>query len=225
MDKLQKVKVTLGESELLFRAIFKQTFEFIGLMQLISIFIEGNQTALKFRGITSKKVVRCPLCEAYWSDFSRDVEDFFFYRLEALNFRQTFVEKLAQGLGILWFFPHNVKSQVESWTISKEIQAQLERIITRASRWRVTYGSQVKSFSNQSQKLIFIYTKFLQKLGIIAKVHDKVLVIFQIVEDCDRLENTNTDLAIIKKIVEISGGKIISDSQIGIGGYFLMYLV
>lgn len=48
MDKLQKVKITLRESERWFRAIFNQTFGLIGLMQLMGILMEGNQTALKF---------------------------------------------------------------------------------------------------------------------------------------------------------------------------------
>jgi len=117
MGKLQKVKVTLQESERWFRAIFNRTFGFIGLMQLMSILIEGNQTALKFGGITSSKVLRCSLWEACCPEFSLDVEG------------------------------------------------------------------------------------------------------------CDRQENTNTGLAIIKKIAEISGGRITSNSQIGIGSYFFIYLL
>ncbi|MEH1839813.1 MAG: hypothetical protein V7L20_13825 [Nostoc sp.] len=45
------------------------------------------------------------------------------------------------------------------------------------------------------------------------------------VEDRDRQQNTNTGLVIVKKIIEISGGKITSDSQIGIRSYFIIYLV
>ncbi|MCC5630532.1 HAMP domain-containing histidine kinase [Nostoc sphaeroides CHAB 2801] len=115
-DKLQKVKITLRKSERWFRVIFSQIFGFIGLMQLMGILMKGNQTALKFGGITSK-VVRCPLWSACWTDFSRDGED------------------------------------------------------------------------------------------------------------RDRQENPNTGLAIVKKIVEISGGRITSDSQIGIRSYFIIYLV
>ncbi|MHC5831579.1 MAG: PAS domain-containing sensor histidine kinase, partial [Nostoc sp.] len=64
MDKLQKVKLVLPESEQWFRGIFNQTFGFIGLMEPIGIFMEGNQAALKFAGIDSSKVIRCPLWEA-----------------------------------------------------------------------------------------------------------------------------------------------------------------
>ena len=141
--------------------------------------------------------------EACWSDFSRDVEDLSPYRGEA----------------------HNVKSQAQWWTISKEIQAQLQRVITRASRWLGTYGWQVKPFSNQSQKVIFLILKGLQGVSIIPKVYEKVLVFFRTLEDRDRQENTNTCLAIVKKIVEISGGRITSDSQISIRSYCLIYLI
>ena len=185
MDKLQKVKLTLGENEKWFRAIFSPTFGFIGLMQLMGILMEGNQTVLKFSGITSSKVICCPLWEACWSGFSRDVEDFPPYSEETFNFSQTLVGKLTQGLGFLLVFPHNVKIQAQWWTISKEIQAQLQRLITRASRWW-THVSQVKSFSNQTQKVIFLIPKILGRLGIISKVYEKVLVIFKTVENCDR---------------------------------------
>ncbi|MEH2419383.1 MAG: hypothetical protein V7K48_00075 [Nostoc sp.] len=51
--------------------------------------------------------------------------------------------------------------------------------------------------------------KSLEILGILPKIHDLVLVIFQIVEVHDRQKDTNTSLAIIKKIVEVSGGKLL----------------
>ncbi|WP_375509955.1 hypothetical protein [uncultured Nostoc sp.] len=139
MDKLQKVKITLRKSERWFRAIFNQTFGFIGLIQLMGIFMEGNQTALKFGGITSS-IIRCPLGEACWSEFSRDVEDLSPDRGKTLNSTPTLIGKLVQGLGFLLVFPDNVKSQAQWWTISKEIQAQLQWVITRASRWLGTYA-------------------------------------------------------------------------------------
>lgn len=117
-------------------------------MEPIAILMKGNQTALKFGGITSSKVISCPLWEACWSDFSRDVEDFSPSRGEALNFRSTLVGKLAQ-------MPQGLAG-----------------------------------------------------LGILPKVHDQVLVIFRTVEVCDRHKYTNTGLAIVKKIIEIPGGRI-----------------
>ncbi|MBW4427966.1 MAG: hypothetical protein KME50_26870 [Nostoc desertorum CM1-VF14] len=185
MDKLQKVKIALQESERWFRAIFKQTFGFIELIQLMDILIEGNQTALKFSEITSSKVIHCALWETCWSDFSGDVEDLSSIRVEALNFRPTFVEKLVQSLDVLLLFPHNVKIQAQWWAILKEIQAQLQKVITRASTiWK--HRSQVKSFSNQSQKLIFLIPKGLTRLGILSRVHKKGLVFSQTVEHWNR---------------------------------------
>ncbi|WP_323200471.1 hypothetical protein [Nostoc sp. UHCC 0251] len=52
-----------------------------------------------------------------------------------------------------------------------------------------------------------------------------MLLILQTVEDCDRQEDTNTGLASVKKNVEISRGKITSDSQIVMGSSFVIYLL
>ncbi|MCC5664770.1 hypothetical protein LC653_12775 [Nostoc sp. CHAB 5784] len=171
MDKLQKVKITFRESERWFRAIFNQTFGFIRLMQLMGIFMEGNQKALKIGGITSLLVIRCLLGEACWSDFSQDLENLSPDRREVFNSTLTLIEKLVQRLGFLLVFPHKVKSQAQWWTISKEIQAQLQRVTTRASRWLGTYGSQVKLFSNQSQKISFLIPRSLHEVGIISDVN------------------------------------------------------
>ncbi|MEH2371685.1 hypothetical protein [Nostoc sp.] len=53
----------------------------------------------------------------------------------------------------------------------------------------------------------------MEAVGIIPKIQDK-----------DHQRNTNTGLAIVKKILNISGGKITSDSQIGIGNTLLFTL-
>jgi len=42
MDKLQKVKIILRESERWFRVIFNQTFGFIRLIHLMGILMEEN---------------------------------------------------------------------------------------------------------------------------------------------------------------------------------------
>ncbi|MEH2253522.1 hypothetical protein [Nostoc sp.] len=51
--------------------------------------------------------------------------------------------------------------------------------------------------------------KSLEILGILPKIPDPVLVIFQIVEVRDRQKDTNTSLAIVKKIVEVPGGRLL----------------
>ncbi|MFS0514502.1 hypothetical protein ACEYW6_07210 [Nostoc sp. UIC 10607] len=219
MDKLQKVKVALRKSKRWFRAIFNQTFGFIELMEPIDILMEENRIALKFGGIASNEVIRRSLWEACWSDFSRDLANFSPSRRKAGNFPLILVGLRVLGLALV--FPDNVKSQARWWTISKGIQAQLRSVITRMSRWWATYGLQVQPFSNQSGQLILLTPKGLEEIGILPKIYEKVLVIFQTVRDCDRPENLNTSLAIVTKIVKISGGRITSNSQIGIGSTFL----
>lgn len=54
------------ETERRFRAIFNQTFQFIGLLTPEGILLEANQTALDFAGITEADVVNKPFWQAHW---------------------------------------------------------------------------------------------------------------------------------------------------------------
>ncbi|MEI2580761.1 hypothetical protein [Scytonema sp. PRP1] len=49
-EKLEQVEAALRESELRFRAIFNQTFQFMGLMKPDGTLVEANQTAFEFGG-------------------------------------------------------------------------------------------------------------------------------------------------------------------------------
>ncbi len=60
----------LRESERRFRAIFDQSYQFIGLMEPDGTLIEVNQTALQFGGLTLADVVGKPFWEAYWWQIS-----------------------------------------------------------------------------------------------------------------------------------------------------------
>lgn len=64
--KLEQVEAALRESELRFRAIFNQTFQFMGLMKPDGTLIEANQTALKFGGLTNPQVIGRFFWEASW---------------------------------------------------------------------------------------------------------------------------------------------------------------
>ncbi|MGB3510766.1 MAG: PAS domain S-box protein [Microcoleaceae cyanobacterium] len=52
------------ESEVRYRAIFNQTFQFIGVMEVDGVVLEINQTALDFSGLTAEEVIGKPLWEA-----------------------------------------------------------------------------------------------------------------------------------------------------------------
>ncbi|MBE8987727.1 hypothetical protein [Nostoc sp. LEGE 12450] len=108
------------------------------------------------------------------------------YRKEVLNSPPTLQGLGARGLGFAFSFPDHVKSQARWWAISKGIQPQLHRVITRASRWCETYGLKVKPLSSQSGRVIFLMPKGLEGLGILPKVCQEVLVIFQTLKVCDR---------------------------------------
>ncbi|WP_050779063.1 PAS domain S-box protein [Lyngbya sp. PCC 8106] len=62
----QQIQNRLINSERRFRAIFDQTYQFIGLLQPDGILIDANQTALEFGGLTPTDVIGKPLWETHW---------------------------------------------------------------------------------------------------------------------------------------------------------------
>ncbi len=70
----RQLYANLLEAETRFRAIFDQTFQFIGLLTPDGTLLEANQTALDFGGITKADVVGKPFWEAYWWRISPDTQ-------------------------------------------------------------------------------------------------------------------------------------------------------
>jgi PAS domain S-box-containing protein len=75
LDQLQKSEVLLRESERKFRAIFDQTFQFIGLMTTDGTLIEANRTALKFSGIKESEILGKPFWETPWWIHSEKLQE------------------------------------------------------------------------------------------------------------------------------------------------------
>ena len=71
----KRAEEALRESERRFRAIFDQTFEFVGLLSPDGTVLEANQTALKFRGLERADVVGRPFWETAWWDISREARE------------------------------------------------------------------------------------------------------------------------------------------------------
>ncbi|NER79302.1 MAG: PAS domain S-box protein, partial [Leptolyngbya sp. SIO1D8] len=57
-----------------FRAIFNQTFQFIGLLEPNGTLIEANQTALDFGGLQREEVINRPFWEAHWWKISPETQ-------------------------------------------------------------------------------------------------------------------------------------------------------
>ena len=70
----QELFQQLLETESRFRAIFNQTFQFIGLLTPDGILLEANQTALDFAGINKADVVDKPFWSAYWWQISPETQ-------------------------------------------------------------------------------------------------------------------------------------------------------
>ncbi len=69
------VEFAQRQSELRFRAIFNQTFEFLGLLNADGTVLEVNQPALDFRGIRLADVAGLPLWETPWLDHSDETRE------------------------------------------------------------------------------------------------------------------------------------------------------
>jgi len=73
-DRIQ-AEEALRESETRFRAIFNQTFQFIGLLKPDGTLLEANQTALDFGGIRHADIVNRPFWEAPWWKISTETQE------------------------------------------------------------------------------------------------------------------------------------------------------
>ena len=71
----KKAETALLESERKFRAIFDQTFQFIGLMALDGTVLEVNKTALRFSGLEESDVVGRPFWETQWWAHSTELQE------------------------------------------------------------------------------------------------------------------------------------------------------
>ncbi|MEM6529923.1 MAG: LytS/YhcK type 5TM receptor domain-containing protein, partial [Chloroflexota bacterium] len=68
LDKLQ-------QSEQRFRAIFDQTFQFIGLLKPDGTLIEANKTALSFAGVTLDEIAGKPYWETRWWTVNKETQE------------------------------------------------------------------------------------------------------------------------------------------------------
>src|SRR5919202_3016302 len=73
-DRVQ-AEEALRESERRFRAIFDQTFQFIGLLKPDGTLLEANQTALDFGGISHVGIGGRPFWEARWWTISPETQN------------------------------------------------------------------------------------------------------------------------------------------------------
>lgn len=62
----KQAAASLKESEKLFKAVFDQAFQFIGLLTHDGVLLEMNQVSLDFGGVTLKEVVGQPFWETPW---------------------------------------------------------------------------------------------------------------------------------------------------------------
>lgn len=70
-----QAQVGLRESERRFRAIFDQSYQFIGLMEPDGTLIEANQTAVQFAGVTLDDVVGKKFWDTYWWQVSPETQE------------------------------------------------------------------------------------------------------------------------------------------------------
>jgi hypothetical protein len=75
ITKRKRAEQALRDSERRFRAIFDQTFQFIGLLKLDGTLLEANQTALDFGGISHADIVGRPFWEARWWTISIETQN------------------------------------------------------------------------------------------------------------------------------------------------------
>ena len=71
----KQTQAALANSERKWRAIFNQTFQFIGLLDPNGILLEANETALQFARTTAAEVLGLPFWDTPWWSHSRELQD------------------------------------------------------------------------------------------------------------------------------------------------------
>lgn len=75
ITELKRVSMELEQSTRKMRALFDQTFQFIGLMDIDGILIEANRTALEFSGVNPESVLNKPFWQGPWWTHSRELQE------------------------------------------------------------------------------------------------------------------------------------------------------
>jgi len=75
IKKRMKAEELLKESERKIRALYDQTFQFIGLMTPDGTLIEANRTALEFSGIELADVINKPFWQTPWWTHSPELQE------------------------------------------------------------------------------------------------------------------------------------------------------
>ena len=71
----KRAEEALKEGERKFRAIFDQTFQFMGLLTIDGRLIEANRTALQFSGVQESDVIGKPFWETPWWTHSTELQE------------------------------------------------------------------------------------------------------------------------------------------------------
>lgn len=71
----RRAEEALRESEQKFRAIFDQTFQFIGVLTIDGKVLQANQTALQFAGVSEDAVLGKPFWETPWWAHSAELQE------------------------------------------------------------------------------------------------------------------------------------------------------
>ncbi|MFH0738926.1 MAG: PAS domain-containing protein, partial [Candidatus Omnitrophota bacterium] len=71
----KRAEEALKESERKIRALYDQTFQFIGLMTPDGTLIEANRTALEFSGIELSDVINKPFWQTPWWTHSPELQE------------------------------------------------------------------------------------------------------------------------------------------------------
>lgn len=98
----QRAEQALRESEHKIRALYDQTFQFIGLMTANGTLIEANRTALEFAGIKREDVLNKPFWKTPWWTHSPKLQE---------KLRQA-VKKVAKGEFVRFEATHRDKQGI-----------------------------------------------------------------------------------------------------------------
>ncbi len=213
----KQAEQALKQSDRKFRAIFNQSFQFIGLLTPQGILLEVNQTALDFAGVQAEDVIGRPFWEEPWWSTS-----------EAQDQLKAGIPQAAAGDFVRYEVDiRGADGRIATVDFSlkdeKLLRQILSNLLSNAIKYSPDGGNVQVRLTCEDNKVMFQVQD--EGIGIPTEHQQNLFKSFSRASNVGTIAGTGLGLSIVKKCVELHGGQIAVRSQVGIGTTFTVTLL